>query len=307
MNLKSKLRKTRDIFAGRLGRVLGQGVLDEDALEKAEEILLTSDLGWELTEKIIEKLPGKFTEENVFGKNAEWCLVLAEILRDVIPIPVKCDSPSDVPEIIVVAGVNGAGKTTTIARLADIFQKQGKKVLLACADTYRAAAAEQLTIWAEKLGAGILTQLPGADPGAVAFDAVKRGISRSYDTVIIDTAGRLPNKVGLMDELSKIYRVCGKAMESSPHRVLLVLDGTVGQNALSQAEQFIKYLPVTGLVVTKLDGTAKGGAVLAMASRIGVPIEYIGVGETAADLIPFDMDDFINALLGIEADGKSRE
>ena len=300
MNLKAKLQRTRNAFAGRLGKILGQGILDDDYLEEAEEILLTSDLGWELTEKIIEELPRKFTEKNVFGKSADWRSIIAEILRNLIKVPDVPDSVSVVPEIIIVAGVNGAGKTTTIARLADIFQKKGKKVLLACADTYRAAAAEQLTIWAEKLGVGILTQLPGSDPGAVAFDAVQRGISRNYDTVIIDTAGRLPNKVGLMDELSKVSRASGKAMHSAPHRVLLVLDGTVGQNALSQAEQFIKYLPVTGLVITKLDGTAKGGAVLAMASHIGVPIEYIGVGETTADLIPFDIGDFINAILGIK-------
>ncbi|OPL18296.1 MAG: hypothetical protein AVO35_05460 [Candidatus Aegiribacteria sp. MLS_C] len=205
------------------------------------------------------------------------------------------------PLVTVVIGVNGAGKTTTVARLASRSRKEGRRVLLACADTFRAAAAEQLQIWGERLDMPVLTQLPGSDAGAVVFDAVKKGLGRGFQEVLIDTAGRLPNRKGLLDELRKIHTVAGKAMEGAPHRVLLVLDGTVGQNAFSQAEQFMQAMPVTGLVITKLDGTARGGSVLAMASRLGIPVEYIGVGEDLEDLVEFDLTDFLHALLDMDA------
>ena len=299
MNLSSKLRRSREALAGRLSQLFSSGSIDESVLEEAEEILLGSDLGWELTEKIILELPGRIKKAGLGWKEA-----LAGILRESVPVRTTSRIISSRPKVIIVVGVNGAGKTTTIARLAAKLQKEKSKVLLACADTFRAAAAEQLEIWAEKLGTAIITQLPGSDPGAVAYDAVKRGLSRDYDTVIIDTAGRLPNRKGLLAELSKIHRVCGKAMESAPHEVLLVLDGTVGQNARAQAEQFLEAIPVTGLVITKLDGTAKGGSVLAMASQMDIPIEYIGVGESSDDLLEFELDSFINALLDIE-EGKS--
>ncbi|MCK4504390.1 MAG: signal recognition particle-docking protein FtsY [Candidatus Aegiribacteria sp.] len=295
MNLSSKLRRSREALAGKLSQLFSSGSIDEDVLEEAEEILLGSDLGWELTEKILLELPGRIKKSGQGWKEA-----LAGILRESIPVRSSSRIISARPRVIIVIGVNGAGKTTTIARLAAKLQKKKSRVLLACADTFRAAAAEQLEIWAEKLGTAIITQLPGSDPGAVAYDAVKRGLSRDYDTVIIDTAGRLPNKKGLLAELSKIHRVCGKAMESAPHEVLLILDGTVGQNAIAQAEQFLEAIPVTGLVITKLDGTAKGGSVLAMASQMDIPVEYIGVGETSDDLIEFELDSFINALLDIE-------
>jgi fused signal recognition particle receptor len=278
-----------------LSQLFSSGSIDEGVLEEAEEILLGSDLGWELTEKILLELPGRIKKSGQGWKEA-----LAGILRESVPVRSSSRIISARPRVIIVIGVNGAGKTTTIARLAAKLQKKKSRVLLACADTFRAAAAEQLEIWAEKLGTAIITQLPGSDPGAVAYDAVKRGLSRDYDTVIIDTAGRLPNKKGLLAELSKIHRVCGKAMESAPHEVLLILDGTVGQNAIAQAEQFLEAIPVTGLVITKLDGTAKGGSVLAMASQMDIPVEYIGVGETSDDLIEFELDSFINALLDIE-------
>lgn len=297
-DLKSKLKRSSDVLTGKLGRIFADNRIDEADLEAAEEILLASDLGWELSEKVIEELPRKVRKSKLF-----WREALALILIENTPIP---DSKITIakPFVTVVVGVNGAGKTTTIARLAARLQKRGEKVLLACADTFRAAAAEQLEIWAGRLGTTLLTQLPGSDAGAVAFDAVKRGLSRGYDSVIIDTAGRLPNKKGLLDELSKIHRVCGKAMESAPHEVLLVLDGTVGQNAESQAEQFMKALPVTGLVVTKLDGTAKGGSVLAMASQLGIPVKYIGVGESSEDLLDFNLESYVRALLGMdEAEG----
>ncbi len=257
-------------------------------------MLLAGDLGWRLTERILDELPGRVRKSGLSWKEA-----LAEILIESVPVP----EPSPVtarPAVTVVIGVNGAGKTTTIARLAARFQDEDRRVLLACADTFRAAAAEQLEIWAERLGTAVLTQLPGSDAGAVVYDAIKRGLNRDYDAVIIDTAGRLPNKKGLLDELRKIYRVSGKAMETAPHEVLLVLDGTVGQNAMSQAEQFMKAMPVTGLVVTKLDGTARGGAVLAMASSLAIPVRYIGVGENPEDLVEFSLESFVHALLDME-------
>jgi fused signal recognition particle receptor len=294
LDLRSKLRKSSEALAFRLNRIFC-GEITEDQLEEAEEILLSSDLGWELTEKILEELPDRVRKSDL-----SWKQVMADILMENVPLPQTRIAGGVKPSVTIVIGVNGAGKTTTIARLAAREVQAGRSVLLACADTFRAAAAEQMEVWAERLGTAVLTQLPGSDAGAVVFDAIKRGISRDYDSVIIDTAGRLPNKKGLLDELRKIYRVSGKAMESSPHRVLLVLDGTVGQNALSQAENFMQAMPVTGLVITKLDGTAKGGAVLAMASSLNIPIEYIGVGEGSGDLLEFSLDEYVRAILDMD-------
>ncbi len=297
-NLKTKLRKSSDALAGKLGRLFGGASIEDADLEETEEILLESDLGWELTEKVIDELPRK-----VRVSGMPWKEALAEILIENTPLP-DCRTVAARPFVTVVVGVNGAGKTTTIARLAARLQRRNEKVLIACADTFRAAAAEQLEVWADRLGTAVLTQLPGSDAGAVAFDAVKRGLSRDYDSVIIDTAGRLPNKKGLLDELAKIHRVCGKAMESAPHEVLLVLDGTVGQNAKAQTEQFMKALPVTGLVITKLDGTARGGSVLAMASQLRIPVKYIGVGEGSEDLLDFNLESYVRALLGMDEEDR---
>ena len=298
-DLRSKLRKSSDALAGKLDRLFRGGAIDDADLDEMEGILLGSDLGWELTEKVIAELPLRTRRSGLSPKEA-----LALILIENSPLPGLEKSSEARPFVTVVVGVNGAGKTTTIARLAARLQRREEKVLIACADTFRAAAAEQLEVWADRLGTAVLTQLPGSDAGAVAFDAVKRGLSRDYDSVIIDTAGRLPNKKGLLDELAKIHRVCGRAMESAPHEVLLVLDGTVGQNARAQAEQFMKAIPVTGLVVTKLDGTAKGGSVLAMASQLSIPVKYIGVGEGSKDLLDFDLESYVRALLGMgEAGG----
>ncbi|MEN8209238.1 MAG: signal recognition particle-docking protein FtsY [Candidatus Fermentibacteria bacterium] len=294
LNLKNKLRKSSEALAGRLDRLFGSAVIRDADLDETEEILLGSDLGWELTEKVIAELPGRVRRSGL-----SWREALAGILIENTPLPVFEKNSAVRPFVTVVVGVNGAGKTTTIARLAARLQGREEKVLMACADTFRAAAAEQLGVWADRLGTAVLSQLPGSDAGAVAFDAVKRGLSRNYDSVIIDTAGRLPNKKGLLDELAKIHRVCGSAMESAPHEVLLVLDGTVGQNARAQAEQFTKAIPVTGLVVTKLDGTARGGSVLAMASQLGIPVKYIGVGEGSGDLLDFNLESYVRALLGI--------
>lgn len=269
-------------------------MIGEEQLEDAEAVLLGSDLGWELTEKVLEELPSRVRRSRLSWKEA-----LAGILEESVPVPKAGVIEAD-PLVTVVIGVNGAGKTTTVARLASRSRDRGRRVLLACADTFRAAAAEQLEVWAERLDMPVLTQLPGSDAGAVVFDAITKGIGRGFQEVLIDTAGRLPNKKGLLDELRKIHMVAGKAMEGAPHRILLVLDGTVGQNAFSQAEQFMKAVPVTGLVITKLDGTARGGSVLAMAGRLGIPVEYIGVGEGPDDLVDFQLTEFLHALLDMD-------
>ncbi|GEM_PF-430209 len=292
LDLGKRLRKSSEALMGRLAGIFGDGGIGEDQLAEAEEVLLGSDLGWELTDRILEELPRR-----VRRTDDSWREVLAGILMENVPVPPPVREDVEKPRITMVIGVNGAGKTTTVARLAARAVGEGSRVLLACADTFRAAAADQLETWGKRLDVPVLVQLHGADAGAVAFDAVTRGVVKGYDEVLIDTAGRLPNKKGLLDELKKIHMVSGKAMPSAPHRVLLVLDGTVGQNAYSQAEQFMTAVPVTGLVVTKLDGTAKGGAVLAMAGKLGIPVEYIGVGEGPEDLVDFDLAAFVRALL----------
>jgi fused signal recognition particle receptor len=292
MNLTDKLKKSRDALSRKLGSIFGAGV-DEGTLERAEEILLEGDLGWELTEEVLQRFRREYSATGEPG----WRKVLADILVDLIP-EYPPFSPDTEPSVTLVVGVNGAGKTTTIARLASASSASGERVLMACADTYRAAASEQLTLWGERLGIPVFAGREGADPGAVTFDAVKKAVSGGYQTLLVDTAGRLPTRQGLMDELSKVHRVAGRAMEGAPHRVLLVLDGTVGQNALPQARHFMDSLPVTDLAVTKLDGTARGGAVFAMARELGLPISYIGVGEGPGDIIPFRRREFVEALVG---------
>ena len=292
MNLKERLKKSRDALSRRLGTVFLPGI-DEETLENAEEILLGSDLGWELTEEVLERFRGEFKA----GSQSQWRKVLSRVLLELVPVH-PYDSLRATPEVTMVVGVNGAGKTTTIARLSRLFMETGEKVLMACADTYRAAASEQLSLWGEKLHVPVFSGVSGADPGAVAFDAVKKAVSGGYHRLLIDTAGRLPTQKGLMDELTKVHRVTGKALTGAPHRVLLVLDGTVGQNALAQAAQFLEAVSVTDLAVTKLDGTARGGAVFAMARELNLPIRYIGVGEGPEDIIPFRAEDFIDALIG---------
>ncbi len=292
MNLREKLKKSRNALSEKLGMVFVKGI-DEDTMELAEEILLAGDIGWELTELVL----GQFRKEFKLNRDSSWRAVLVNTLEELFPEH-KPWIPVAKPAVTIVVGVNGAGKTTTIARLSQRIAVNGETVLMACADTYRAAASEQLALWGQRLNIPVHTSVEGADPGGVTFDAVRRAQAKQFDHVIIDTAGRLPTQKGLMDELSKVYRVAGKAMEGAPHRVLLVLDGTVGQNALPQAQQFTKFIPVTDLVITKLDGTAKGGSVFAMARELNLPIRYIGVGEGAGDLVPFDGRAFVEAIVG---------
>lgn len=290
--LSEKLKRSRDALAGRLASLFGKDRPDAAGMTALEEALLEADLGWELTEKVMSDLPALCSRQGIGLREG-----LAAVLRGMLPAgnPVQGDPR---PLVTMVVGVNGSGKTTTVARLAAMEKAAGFRTMMACADTFRAAAGEQLSLWGGRLGIPVVVRPEGTDPGAVAFDAVASAVARGYDRVFVDTAGRLPNRKGLLDELSKVWRVMGKSMEGAPHRVLLVLDGSVGQNALQQAGGFASAVPVTGLVITKLDGTARGGAVFAMAHELGIPIEYIGTGEGGEDISVFDPVEFTTALVG---------
>ena len=294
--LKNGLAKTRKQFVGTLDNLFyGDKEIDEEFLEELEEILLTSDLGVKTSYRLFSQI-----EEKVTHKELENPAHLRDFLQSEIgSILKRSETPWEIdkkPYVIMTIGVNGVGKTTTIGKLASIFAKEKKKVVLGAADTFRAAAVEQLMVWAERANVPIIKQNMGADPAAVAFDTVQSAIKREADIVIIDTAGRLHTKVNLMDELKKIQRVLGKAMPGAPHEVLLVLDANTGQNAISQAQMFHQEIGVTGLVMTKLDGTAKGGVIVGVCDELKVPIRYIGIGESIADLRAFDASDFVDAL-----------
>ncbi|MGD8211236.1 MAG: signal recognition particle-docking protein FtsY [Desulfobacterales bacterium] len=291
--LKNRLSKSRRNFSDGFEKVLvGKKKLDEDALEELEELLITSDIGVQTTMALMERLA------TAKVANAEE---VKQLLKEEIlsirppPAPVQ-ETHKSTPHVILVVGVNGVGKTTTIGKLAASLNASGKKVLIAAADTFRAAAVEQLMIWAQKAGAEFVKHADNADPAAVAFDAVAAAKARGCDIVLIDTAGRLHTKVNLMQELKKIKRTVAKQIQSAPHEILLVLDATTGQNALSQATLFNEALAITGLALTKLDGTAKGGIVIAICSSLNVPLQYIGIGEKVEDLRPFDAGQFIDAL-----------
>jgi fused signal recognition particle receptor len=294
--LKNGLAKTRKQFVGTLDNLFyGYKEIDDEFLEELEEILLTSVLGVKTSYRLFSQI-----EEKVTHKELENPAHLRDFLQNEIGTILKrSESPWEIdnkPYVIMTIGVNGVGKTTTIGKLASIFTKQKKKVVLGAADTFRAAAVEQLTVWAERAKVPIIKQNMGADPAAVAFDTVQSAVKREADVVIIDTAGRLHTKVNLMDELKKIQRVLGKALPGAPHEVLLVLDANTGQNAISQAQMFHQEIGVTGLVMTKLDGTAKGGVIVGVCDELKVPVRYIGIGESIADLRAFDSSDFVNAL-----------
>jgi fused signal recognition particle receptor len=300
--LKEGLAKTRDSFVGKLRRLLSGRTIDDALLSDIEEVLITSDVGVTTSEKIIARLKERVKRDNI--SDSEVIIdVLKEEIADLI-----ATSPSAAndrtfsideahkPHVIMLIGVNGVGKTTTIGKLAHNYKKAGKSVLIGAADTFRAAANEQLVVWAQRAGVDIVQQQHGADPAAVAYDTLQAAKARGTDVVIIDTAGRLHNKQGLMQELEKISRVMKKIHESAPHDVFLALDATTGQNALQQAREFTKVAPLTGIILTKLDGTAKGGAVLAIADAMNIPVRYIGVGEKIDDLQVFDTETFVEAL-----------
>jgi fused signal recognition particle receptor len=297
--LNKGLSKTRESFFSKLTRIIsGRPKIDDEVLTDLEETLIASDVGVSTTLKIIERLKKRVAEE----KNAESSRLI-EILKEEIVELLGQDNQTESekaivsrPHVIMIVGVNGVGKTTTIGKLAHNFKEDGKKIVLGAADTFRAAAIEQLTIWADRSGAEIVSQQMGADPASVAFDTVKSAVSRNADIVLIDTAGRLHNKVNLMNELSKVRRVMEKVVAGAPHEVLLVLDASTGQNAIEQARQFTRATHVTGIVLTKLDGTAKGGVVLAIADEFKIPVKYIGVGEKIDDLQEFSKNDFVDSL-----------
>lgn len=296
--LRQGLSKTRSGLTGRLDQLaMGKKEINGELMEELEEILFTSDLGVQATQELIDRVRDHVARREL--ANPERLKdALKENILDFLQVPkVPCGVPAPgEPMIIMVVGVNGVGKTTTIGKAAYHFQKEGKRVLLVAADTFRAAAIEQLVIWGKRVQTEVIKQQQGADPSAVVFDAVSAAISKGVDVVLIDTAGRLHTKVNLMDELQKIHRVTGKRLQGAPHEVWLVLDATTGQNAISQAEIFHKTLGVTDIILTKLDGTAKGGIVVGIARHLGLPIRFIGIGEKIDDLRPFDAEDFVNAI-----------
>ncbi|MCU0704664.1 MAG: signal recognition particle-docking protein FtsY [Fimbriiglobus sp.] len=292
--LKSGLAKTRSAFSGVVGLFTGAHRVDKTFLAKLEEQLLLADVGITATTQIVDRVRQAYMDKEV-GEDVKQFVQkqLREQLAD--PEGGLKFQPSG-PTVVMIAGVNGSGKTTSIAKLALRLKTDGKKVLVAACDTFRAAAVEQLTVWCERIGCDITKQQQGSDPAAVAHDACERAKARDYDVLIVDTAGRLHTQSHLMRELEKIHRIVAKQIPGAPHEVLLVLDATTGQNAVAQAKEFTKAVKCTGVILTKLDGTAKGGAVFAIKSVVGLPVKYVGVGEAMEDMEPFDPDAFVTAL-----------
>ncbi len=303
--LDKGLSKTKNSFFDKLTRaVVGKSKVDDDVLDNLEEVLITSDVGVDTTLKIIKRIEERVARDKYVGTEE-----LGNVLREEIADLLSENNTSDVegfnlsettkrPYVILVVGVNGVGKTTTIGKLAAQFKKAGLNVYLGAADTFRAAAVEQLCIWGERIGCPVIKQQMGADPASVAFDTLSSAVANNADVVIIDTAGRLHNKINLMNELTKIKNVMKKVVDDAPNEVLLVLDGSTGQNAFSQAEQFSKATEVTSLAITKLDGTAKGGVVIGISDQLKVPVKYIGLGEGIDDLQPFNKKEFVDSLFG---------
>lgn len=302
--LDKGLAKTKESVFNKISRaIVGKSKVDDEVLDNLEEILITSDVGVETTLRIIERIEERVARDKYVGTDELHTILKEEVvallaennLDDLADI--DYDS-SENPYVILVVGVNGVGKTTTIGKLAAQFTRAGKKVYLGAADTFRAAAVEQLDIWGERVGCPVIKQKMGADPASVAYDTLASAKANKADVVIIDTAGRLHNKVGLMNELTKIRNVMQKLVPDAPHEVLLVLDGSTGQNAFEQAKQFTKATQITALAVTKLDGTAKGGVVIGISDQFKIPVKYIGLGEKIDDLQLFDKTAYVNTLLG---------
>lgn len=300
------LQKTREGFLGKISRAIaGKSTVDEEVLDRVEDALVTADIGVDTTVKIIDALEARVAKDKYLN-TAELNAILKDEIKKILVAAPEDSSYNNYalpqghkPHIILVVGVNGVGKTTTIGKLAHNFSLAGKSVLLGAADTFRAAAVDQLTIWSERTKVPIVKKEMGSDPASVAFYTVKSGLAKNVDVVLIDTAGRLHNKAHLMDELAKIKKVIQKVIPEAPHEVMLVLDGSTGQNALEQAKHFTAATEVTALTITKLDGTAKGGVVLAIANQFKIPVKFIGVGEKAEDLLVFDKDQFVNGLFHI--------
>lgn len=297
--LKERLAKTRDSFIQHFDSVFqGKKIIDQNLLDELEEVLITADLGFNITNELIENARKMLSRNELDDPQALKLVIKENILKYLIDTENKQDQnyPHSGPLVIMVVGVNGVGKTTTIGKLSHKFNKEGKKVLLVAGDTFRAAAAEQLTKWGERIGAEIYASQKKSDPSSVVYDALEYSASKEFDVIIIDTAGRLHTKVNLMEELKKIKRVTAKKMPGAPHEIFLVLDATTGQNALSQAKLFNEAVDLTGLVLTKLDGTAKGGIVVNICHEFNVPVRFIGIGEKMDDLRVFDPQEFVDAI-----------
>ena len=295
--IKEGLAKTRDALSDSLGGVFtGFSEIDDDFYDELEESLILADLGVDTACKAVERLR-KAVREQHLKTTEEARTALKEILVDMLNVGDTALNLSTTPSVVLVIGVNGVGKTTTIGKIATQLTRQGKKVLLVAADTFRAAAADQLEIWAERSGAGLVRQHEGADPASVVYDGIQAARAREVDVIIIDTAGRLHNKANLMNELNKISRIIDRELPAAARETLLVLDGTTGQNGLIQAKQFKEIAGVTAIALTKLDGTAKGGIVIAVADALQIPVKFVGVGEQADDLMPFEAKDFVEALI----------
>ncbi|MGA7979525.1 MAG: signal recognition particle-docking protein FtsY [Chromatiaceae bacterium] len=298
--LRERLSRTRTQFGGGLSDLLlGRKRIDDDLLDELETLLLTADVGVDATTRIIDDLTARVKRRELDDPQALYAALKTE-LRDILS---QCEGPPSEPPqgrpmVILMVGVNGAGKTTTIGKLAKRLEDEGKQVMLAAGDTFRAAAVEQLQVWGERVGAPVVAQHTGADSASVIFDALQAATARGVDLLVADTAGRLHTKTNLMDELAKIARVLKKIDPAAPHEVMLVVDATTGQNALNQAIQFNAAVKLTGITLTKLDGTAKGGILFAIAERLRIPIRFIGVGESVEDLRPFDAEEFLDALFG---------
>ncbi|MFT4153363.1 signal recognition particle-docking protein FtsY [Parafilimonas sp.] len=305
-SLDEGLQKTKTGFFEKISKAIaGKSTVDEEVLDTLEDALVSADVGIDTTIEIIKRIEDRVARDKYVGTGELNKLLQNEIENMLTDAPEDSYKEFNLPEdkkpyVLLVVGVNGVGKTTTIGKLAHNYKKAGKNVLLGAADTFRAAAVDQLTIWSERVGVPIVKQAMGSDPASVAFDAVQSAVAKKSDIVIIDTAGRLHNKAHLMDELSKIKRVTQKIIPGAPHEVLLVLDGSTGQNALEQAKHFTAATDVTSLAITKLDGTAKGGVVLAIANQFNIPVKYIGVGEKMDDLLLFDKHEFVDSLFNLE-------
>jgi fused signal recognition particle receptor len=292
--IKSGLAKTKGVFTGVFDLLRGKGKVDQAFLDELEKRLYLADVGTQATVVIVDRVRQAFRDKEITGEVEAF---VKQQLRDLL----AAETPgiqwaASGPTVVMIAGVNGSGKTTSIAKLAKRLQSDGKKVLVAACDTFRAAAVEQLTIWAARIGCEIVKQGQGADPSAVAHDACEKAKARNFDVLIVDTAGRLHTQTHLMKELEKIHRVVSKQIPDAPHEVLLVLDATTGQNALTQAEQFSKSVKCSGIVLSKLDGTAKGGAIFAIKTKLGLPVKFVGLGEKIDDLEAFDPDAFVQEL-----------
>jgi fused signal recognition particle receptor len=304
--LDEGLKKTKEGFFSKLTKAIaGKDKVDEEVLDEVENALVGADVGVDTTVAIIDRIEKRVAKDKYLGTSELNRILQEEIMGMLTAAPsnefATFDTPpGKKPYVILVVGVNGVGKTTTIGKLAYNFKKNGKNVLLGAADTFRAAAVDQLTIWSDRVGVPIVKKEMGSDPSSVAFDTVASGMARESDVIIIDTAGRLHNKAHLMDELGKIHRVIKKKMPDAPHEVLLVLDGSTGQNALEQAKHFTVATDVSAMAITKLDGTAKGGVVLAIANHFKIPVKYIGVGEKMEDLQIFNKEEFVDSLFSLE-------